>query len=209
MTVKRKQAKYLTPKEWAQAKALWESGSLTLEEMAAKFGVRRETLSRRFKKAGLVKGSKADRHAEKVHDDLAKRLSQDNVQISERIKETRENNYQWIAGLQRMTMQAVAKAKKDDMAMSTIYNDLKSYEKAIQIMRVGRTELWTVLGLDKDEIPDFADMPDLPITELSATEIDELKKKSFDLSMGIGEDEEDMLIGHLDDVDDSGIVEEG
>lgn len=204
----RKTNKYLTPKEWAQAKALWESGELTMDELAAKFEVRRETLSRRFKKEGVTKGSKAEKHAIKMHDDLAKRLSEENEVLSKRIKQTKEDNFQWLSGLGRLTMKVIADARKADQPLSTVYPELKALEKAAQILRVTRGQLWEILGLDKDDIPDFADMPDLPITEMSALEIEELQQKSLDVSLGIvDEDDDDLLIGQANE--DDGIVEEG
>lgn len=203
----RKTNRYLTPKEWAQVKAIWEAGEMTLEELAAKYNIRRETLGRRFKKEGVVKGSKAERFGEKVHDDLAKRIKEENEVLAQRIRQTKEENFLWLSSISKLTMQTVADARKNGQPMSMVYPELKALEKAAQILRITRDQLWVVLGLDKDDMPDFAEMPDLPITEMSALEIEELKQKSLARSLGLDDEDEDLMIGKNNEEDD-GIVEE-
>lgn len=55
MTVKEEKTR-LTSAKWAEAEAAWSSGEFSLSQLEAKFGVRRETLSRHFKKEKSPKG---------------------------------------------------------------------------------------------------------------------------------------------------------
>ena len=58
MTVEKDEVKTrLTPAEWAEAEAKWTSGEYTLSKLEEEYGIRRETLSRHFKKRGLEKGA--------------------------------------------------------------------------------------------------------------------------------------------------------
>lgn len=58
MTVEKDESKTrLTPAEWAEAEAKWTSGEYTLSKLEEEYGIRRETLSRHFKKRGLEKGA--------------------------------------------------------------------------------------------------------------------------------------------------------
>ncbi len=51
MTVEKDESKTrLTPAEWAEAEAKWTSGEYTLSKLEEEYGIRRETLSRHFKK---------------------------------------------------------------------------------------------------------------------------------------------------------------
>jgi hypothetical protein len=49
----------LTPAEWAEARALWESGETVLQELSVRFGVTERALQAHFKKHSTLKGSKA------------------------------------------------------------------------------------------------------------------------------------------------------
>src|SRR5690606_1051531 len=58
--------KRLTPREYARAKTMWQSGEYTLPEIAETVGVSVTALSRRFKRGGVEKGSNAKKVAAAV-----------------------------------------------------------------------------------------------------------------------------------------------
>lgn len=62
--------KKLTPLEWEEAVALWKSGSVTLVDLSARFGISKNALSDGFKKRGARKGEKAAEYAKKTEDSL-------------------------------------------------------------------------------------------------------------------------------------------
>jgi hypothetical protein len=49
----------LTPSQWAEIRALWETGETTLNELSERYGVTTRTLQAHFAKQKAVKGSKA------------------------------------------------------------------------------------------------------------------------------------------------------
>ena len=154
--------KRLTPKEWAEATALWESGEVTSKDLSDKFGVSRETFLRRFKKDGIEKGVRAHEHADAVREELSKSLSPDQVLTAQRAKETKEQHYNWSAALARMAMNEIAVAARDKVPVASKLPNLKAIEKAAAILEKARNERWIVLGLDKND--DFDDeMPELAI----------------------------------------------
>src|SRR4051794_36820801 len=49
----------LTPTTWAEIRAHWETGEVTLQELSHQHGISTRTLQAHFEKAGTVKGSAA------------------------------------------------------------------------------------------------------------------------------------------------------
>ncbi len=167
---KRKTATVLTPAQWAEAEALWRSGEVTLEDLARRFDIRRETLSRHFARNKVVKGSEAAEHARHVADKLREKALGDRMVIVDRIRETKESHYKWSDALAKLAMQALVTAQKKGMPLSTTLNDLKAVHRAAAIVQIARNERWAVLGLDKDVV-DEDSLPDLIIHELTPEQI--------------------------------------
>ena len=61
----------MTPRQWAEAEALWEAGEVTLDDLAARFDKDRSAFVRYFKKHGIVKGSRAAARKEEVKEAVA------------------------------------------------------------------------------------------------------------------------------------------
>lgn len=205
-------SKRMTPAQWAEAESLWESGQVTLADLAKKFNKAEETFSRYFKGKGLKKGAKAAEHAEKVKEKVADAIADDATVLAQRIRETKEEHYQMARAIGKLTWREVLKAQSGgSIAEST--PEFKSLKEAMTVLKLVREERWAVLGLDNPDTENDANLPELVIQELTAEQIEEMQREqeadlglqslNIDEGSAISDDEGD------DDYDDDGVVEEG
>ena len=192
--------KRLTDAEWAEACALWETGEFRLDDLSAKYGVTRESLSRGLSKRGAIKGASASDHAARVAEEVKKAAQEDAAVLAKRIRETKENSYEWIMALTRMTMNEVVSAAKRKEAVGTKLNNLKALERAMKTVALGSAEMYRILGLDKNDV-DESELPELTIAEMTADEIIQVRQAVKDPLMAATD------ISDLDE--DAEVVEEG
>tara|TARA_B100002049_G_scaffold229299_1_gene204886 strand:+ start:5832 stop:6497 length:666 start_codon:yes stop_codon:yes gene_type:complete len=192
----------LTPTQWGEAEALWASGEFTLKQLAERFGVRHETLSRRFTKRGVVKGSKDVATA--VRDSIAEAGANDGAELLIKIRETKEEHYKWAQMLARLGMAELAAARNKGNPMATAMANLKAIKVAIEICKIAREERWTLLGLDKDVGLD-EELPELIIRGLTAEEIARLHviQNDDELAEHLQNYSDDKLAEDLDDLSES------
>ena len=164
MTVEKDESKTrLTPAEWAEAEAKWTSGEYTLSKLEEEYGIRRETLSRHFKKRGLEKG--ADSVGKMVRESLKSDAELRAKARAEKIEERRTRYDDWAFALGRMVMHEVATAKKDGRPLAAIEDDLKSLQRASGTLGMDRAEN------EEDEIPN------LVFGELTPSQVAQLRKE--------------------------------
>lgn len=203
----------LTPKQWAEAEALWTSGAVTYEDLAKKFGKSISTFERHFKAKGLTKGAAAAAVKKKVEEKLASNTIDEATVIAARIKETKEQHYSWSSNLAKLAWNEILVAKSAGHPVATVMNNLKALGAAANVIKAMREERWAVLGLDRPDAVDPADLPELLIAELTAEQIQELRDRDhseIDDMIGVpattpagsGEDDQD-------DDDDDVVIEEG
>lgn len=162
----------LTPTQWAEAEALWASGEFTLTQLEEKFGVRRETLSRRFKKKGIEKGR-----------DMAGRLvsealkSDAEIRARERLDriDSRRDQYdKWAYTLAGLTMREMAEARREERPLATAEANIKALQRASVTLH----KCWDVasraLSMDKAEVTDD-DLPSLMFGELTDSQVRQLR----------------------------------
>jgi len=167
----------LTVKQWAEAEALWESGSVTYEDLMKKFGLAQSSFERHFKKRGIVKGSKAAAIKEKIDEKLAAAAIDEATIIAARIKETKEQHYTMSANLSKLAYAEILQAKKDGQPVAVAMNNLKALDKAMDVLAKARAERYTILGLDRPDAVNPDELPELVISELTAEQIEELRKR--------------------------------
>lgn len=177
----------LTKVQWMQAEALWASGGATLADLAAKFGVSEQGISKHMKKAGVEHGSKMPKAKAKVEDQLAKQAAEEAALLAARIKETKDEHYKMASGLAKLIWAEVLKAKQDGLPMSAIANNLKALDIALSGLSKARLERWVVLGLDRDDTLGDEGLPELLISELTAEQIKELRDRDFNEFEELGE----------------------
>ncbi|MCJ8600999.1 DNA-binding protein [Klebsiella pneumoniae] len=180
----------LTPTQWAEAEALWASGEFTLTQLEERFGVRRETLSRRFKKKGVEKGR-----------DLAGRLvsealkSDAEIRTRERLDkiENRRDQYdKWAFTIAGLTMREIAEARREERSLTMVEGNIKALQRA----SVTLNKCWDVasraLNMDKTDTVDD-DMPALMFGELTDSQVRQLRAAEEDVEDIAGDEELEAL----------------
>lgn len=195
----------LTQREWTEAKALYESGEVTIADLAKKFKRHEQSILQYFRRHGIKKGSKREKFAKKVEAVIEKQAVNDATIIAARIKETKEEHYKMASGLAKLTWAEVLKAKQDGVPVSTALNNLKALDTAMTVLKKAREERYSVLGLDRPDSIDENDIPELVISELTAEQIATLRDRSFN-DVGDIEDVDVSDIGNGDS--DGDVVEE-
>lgn len=211
MTAPSPKKRNLTPKQWAEAEALWTSGAVTYEDLVKKFGKSISTFERHFRAKGLAKGAAAAAVKKKVEETLASNTLDEATVIAARIRETKEQHYSWSTSLAKLAWNEILTAKRDGHPVATVMNNLKSLDAAANVMKKMREERWAILGLDRPDAVDPDELPELLIAELTAEQIQELRDRDIseleDIAPPARADEDSEPDGDDDDGDD--VVEEG
>ena len=203
---KKPRNKKLSERDWAQATALWESGEITLPELAKKFDRHEQSFVQYFRRRGIQKGSKREKIMKKVEAQVEAQALNDAAIIAARIKETKEEHYKMASGLAKLTWAEILKAKQDGVPVGTAINNLKALESAMNVLKKAREERYSVLGLDRADATDDNEVPELLISELTADQIEALRSRNFqeiDAFTDVG-------VGDIEEVpeDDDDVVEE-
>lgn len=199
----------MKPKEWAEAETLWESGNITLKELAERFGMVEETFSRHFARIGIKKGSKAALASEKVREEVSKSMLDDATVLSNRIRETKEEHYKLSSLMVKLASNEILQAKRDGMPYETKINNIKALDLAMNVIKKGREERWAVLGLDDPDNVNENDLPELFISEMTAAQIEEMQKRQEQATQEFLDEVEGVLGGSDILSTDNDVVEEG
>ncbi len=200
----------MTPRQWAEAEALWEAGEVTLDDLAARFDKDRSAFVRYFKKHGIVKGSRAAARKEEVKEAVAAAGIDEATVLANRIRETKEDHYKMSSALAKLVWAEVLTAKKDEKPFSAIKDNLKALDNAMNVLMKARMERFAILGLDKDDYVDEDGLPELVISELTAAQIEELRNRDEEgLEAGTAVIPETLQEEIEDEDEEDGIVEEG
>lgn len=194
----------LSPRQWAEATALWEQGAVTYAQLGEKFDRHPQSFVRYFSRRGIKKGSARAKTMAKVESVVEKQLVNDAAIIAARIKETKEEHYKMASGLAKLTWGEILKAKQDGVPVGTAINNLKALDTAMAVLKKAREERYAVLGLDRPDAIDENDVPELVISELTADQIEALRARSFRELNELDAVE----VGDIEDEGDNGVVEE-
>lgn len=159
--------KRMTPAQWAEARAMWATGEFTLEQIAEKFGVARETLSRRFNKDGVKKGQSAI--DKKVEAEIIEKAAKNVDKWAERSEQARESYFKSLEMLHKLTVATLGKAHQEKKLFSA-QADLKAIQLAAITLDKVRSNQWAVLGLDKEGAEDD-EIPELLVRSLTPDEV--------------------------------------
>jgi hypothetical protein len=204
--------KRLTPAEWAEAEALWQSGTVVYEDLEKKYKVAVSTFQRHFKNRGIVKGSRADLTKKAVEEKLKSVALDDATIMAARIRETKEQHYTMATNLGKLIWNEILESKRAGAAVATVINNIKTLKEAAQGLALVRAERYAVLGLDRPDAIDPDEMPELVVAELTQEQIQELRDRDTSELDEIapsdkkGGDDDDK---DIDDDDGPDVVEEG
>ena len=167
----------LTVRQWAEIKALWESGNTTLDELSKRYLVSVSSFTRHFAAKGIKKGSKAEAIEKKAAAKVEQMAISEATVIAGRIRETKEQHYTMATNIAKLTWNEILQAKAGKLPFSTALNNLKALDVASNILKKSREERYAVLGLDRPDAVDPDELPELVISELTAGEIQELRDR--------------------------------
>lgn len=169
----------LTDAEFAKIREFYELGIKSMVDLADEFGVSRQTLSRRFKQEGVVKGSRAHEMA-KVAGQALKQTEEERITFANQqakwIEETRLGGYQALKRAELMTHKLILEGRAAAKSYEHMAEDLKvleRYSKIIQNNVAARLEL-----LNTSEYVDEESLPMLRVEDLTDEEVLEHHKRT-------------------------------
>lgn len=195
--------RYLTPKQWAEAEALWESDTVTIDDLVKKFHRARTTFERHFAKHKITRGAKVAVAKKRVEEVIVKAAVDDAMILSARVRETKEDHYKMASGIAKLIWREILNTEKAGSPMAVALNNIKALKEAATGLKAVREERWAVLGLDRPDAVDPDELPELVISELTANQVQELRDRDHT------ELELDGDIVDIGDDDEDGVVEEG
>lgn len=165
--------KRMTPAMWSEAGVMWASGEYTLEELSEKFGVAKETLSRRFKRDKVKKGedSVASLIKKSAVDSAATRAKE----RAERAEERRNQFDTWATSITKLVMKTVATCSKEGKPFATIEGDIKALQRAADAIGKSFLTVSKALQLDVTEIED-EELPTLVVGQLTSEQVQQYRK---------------------------------
>lgn len=161
--------KRLSDADFASARELYELGKAGIAELADDFGVSRQTLSKRFKDAGVVRGSRAHELSQAqgaAVKAVQERFAEGRAQW---IEETRVDGLKALKQARLIGQKIVVEAMKKNDPLSTVDDDLRALGRFNKILidNVGKA----LEILRADEHVDDEDLPTLTIADLTDDDI--------------------------------------
>jgi transposase-like protein len=171
----------ITDAEYAQARELYELGQARLAELADKFGITRQTLSKKFKDDSVSFGSRAHEVQAAVSQGIKAAAATSAVQTAaegvdrysekrnEWIEETRVQGYRSLKQADMLAKRIVAEAVKNKAVMASIDDDLKAVQRFQKILVENTLTRLDVLRAD--EVVDEDDLPQIHFEDLTDEDI--------------------------------------
>lgn len=167
----------MTDAEFASATEKYELGTMGISALADEYGISRQALSKRFKNAGIQRGSraheiaKATSVAEKNAAARAQAASERFVDIrAEKIEETRIQGYSALKQARLLAQKTIVEEmKKPGGRPEVVESDLRALARYNKIL-VDNIEA-TLKVLKSDEHIDEEDLPSLVVEDLTDQEI--------------------------------------
>jgi transposase-like protein len=154
----------LTDQQWAEICELYETGTSGVVELADKFGVSRQNLSKRFKTEGVIRGSRAPSTASSEPE--IERFSDNRGRW---IEEARISGHNALKQANMLTRKIVIDNLKAGRPMAAVDEDLMAAQRYNKIL-VDNIAAHMKL-LDAENYTDEEDLPELHVEDLTQEEI--------------------------------------
>lgn len=166
----------LTPEQRAEAAALWQAGSVTLDDLSKKFGKRPENFSRLFKQMGIAKGSavaKAEAAAaDAIANSVAKRVSEE----LQRIEVMKDQHFKMSSAIAKIAFAEITQARQAGTKIENLKDTMLTLKLAGEIIGTARKEQYALLRVEEhDKDKELEDLPELEVRELSQAQINEMQ----------------------------------
>ena len=194
-----RQPRQLSAKELAEIREIYELGLLNLTELAERYKVSRSGIDQMLKREGLIYGSKA---AAATREQLSD-LDDDLDLVIARAKECRDNTYKWSTLLSKLAIKKVhaAELSENGYTWDQAEQEIRVLQSAMRVVGDGRKERYTVLGLDREDLL-TDDLPELNISEMSESDILEVKRDQIERLKASGGLASDLLYDENGDLID-------
>lgn len=164
---KRGRGSSLSVRQWLEITGLAKEG-ISPKKIAKLFKVTPATIYRGLKKRGVRVGAYVA---------SAKEIEQNTARdrLVEKIRHTREEDYKRTEALQQLVLTTLLKARQDNKPYSTVQDDIRTLNTAIQAIRAGTDNKWRILGLDRENEDADRTLPELPVRELTDIEVEAIR----------------------------------
>lgn len=197
-------SKRLTPREYARAKTMWQSGDYSLKEISDAVGVSATALSRRFKRDSVSKGSDAKKVSAAVKRAIEKTSAAQAEELASTAHDIKMVALKALELFNKKAYADVAASIKAGTPLSDKLNDFKALNEASKIINLNYQTGARILGLDQALNPDEA-MPELHIKLMTENDVEELRQQQRrEEAEANGELDDDDLLGtelSADDLD--------
>lgn len=183
----------LSPAQWIEAEELYRQG-WTQAQIADKYGVRVETVSRHMTKRKVVGGDRAETVREELAAALAKKQRDFAESKAARQIDSKELLYKMtniLVGAYAKEMQA---AMTSGRGLAALQGSAKALKDSLMSLKIGREEMYKLL--DIDDAANKEELPDLTVASMSIEEEDALRAKIAPDEDDEGED----LVAEMQDV---------
>lgn len=179
----------LTPREWAKAEAMYESGDFTLDQIADEFKVHTITVQRHMKSKGVEKGSRANEVKKRVADKLDAEVDADAEILKQRIKETKEEHYRLNKAIDSRITREIVLSEQEGRTIASTINSVKTLKLMAETLKITRENRYTILGVDADNGADD-ELPTLEVREMWEEEIEAMRNQQSSQAKEMGLDDE-------------------
>lgn len=139
----------LTPKEWAKAEEMYANGH-TQKEVAEKFGIRIETVSRHMTAAKIKGGEKLD----KVREENLAKIAAMEREYAEKMAFRSIYAKEQLAGIQLNLLQAFGREfkviREGGHSLASLQATAKALRESVASLKLAREELYCLLEINPD-----------------------------------------------------------
>ena len=167
----------LSEAEWAEAKALYETGKLNKTDLAGKYGISRQAIHEGLVARGAVYGSKSS-IVEQATIDAQKDSALKKVEEIDAFKEKQKKMVEMV---QNLTIKAVTDRLREKKPAGDAKNDVITLRHVMATIAMGRDELYHLYDLHRD--PDAGDqIEEFIVSEYTPEEIEALNHERLGIS---------------------------
>lgn len=189
------------PEKFNEAAKLWSTGNHTLADLSDRYGVSKVWLSKKFKEAGIEKGSDAKIERQIRNEMLDRAIADANSALKEFVIDSKELPVKFALSFMRKAAFEFKEAHDNGERIGDRYDNIKTIKAMMDILEKGQKICWTSLGLDREE-NQGEDIPSLHIVEMTDDDVAaERERQIAEEEAFNGKGIEDALLEDLSDED--------
>lgn len=201
--LKGKKQRRMTEDEWKKAVQLRTETTMSIRDIAKEMGMSYNTLSARFKRYKIQKGSAVARDIEERERAVIDTAKRDSVQLIEKARKMEKQNLDAIQALQTAVIGLVVENQRAGRDPSAMLDGQKALGQTIKNLQLAR--MTAIEVLEKYDEQGDEDLPILEIRTMTAEDVEaeRLRQELEDMEIGDGGQ-----ISYDQEDDDDPVVEE-